>query len=66
MVGGDHSLDSKIMARNKRIRLSDDEKALLRDVRRRHFGGDETPYGYVVAELARFYESETRTNNLDI
>ena len=54
------------MARSKRIRLSDEEKALLRDVRRRRFGGDETPYGYVVAELARFYESETRTNNLDI
>jgi hypothetical protein len=47
-----------IMAREKRIRLDEDEKALLRDLRRRRFGGDETPYGFVVAELCRFYEAQ--------
>lgn len=59
-------LGTKTMARNKRVRLSDDEKAILNDIRERHFGGDETPYGYVVAELCRFYESETRGSNVQL
>jgi hypothetical protein len=65
VVAHDHSLGVIHMAREKRIRLDSDEKAILRDVRRRHFGGDETPYGYVVAELARFYESEHRSSNVE-
>jgi hypothetical protein len=54
------------MARNKRIRLSDEEKTLLNDLRKRRFGGDQTPYGHVVAELVRFYESERRDTNVKL
>jgi hypothetical protein len=54
------------MARDKRIRLSEDEKAILNDLRKRRFGGDQTPYGHVVAELCRFYENETRDSNVKL
>lgn len=54
------------MARDKRIRLSEDEKAILNDLRKRRFGGDQTPYGHVVAELCRFYDAETQNTNVKL
>lgn len=54
------------MARTKRVRLSENEKAILSDLRERRFGGDQTPFGHVIAELCRFYENETRDSNVKL
>lgn len=54
------------MSRDKRIRLAEDEKELLAAVRSRRFGGDETPYGFVVAELARFYMENSGENGVKL
>jgi len=55
-----HRSQVESMSRDKRIRLSEVEKTLLNELRKRHFGGDQTPYGHVVAELVRFYEAEAQ------
>lgn len=49
--------------RNKRIRLSAEEKDLLRTTRQESFGDENVPYGVVVREACHALLTEKSSNN---
>lgn len=51
------------MSRDKKVRLGEDEKELLRSTREVVYGDDNVPYGLVIAKGCKALLAEDEDNN---